>query len=108
MSVAFDLDFVEKACGRLFAIGADDNQTGLERQALWISAVVVYARCFLDAKRAPLPSAVTGKMTDAEKTTRDRIIRERHKYVAHVEVSREEILAIDRIQQAGSGEPLAH
>ncbi len=75
---------------------------------LWISAVIVYARCFGSGSRAPLPQAIRDKMTPEERETHGRIWRERDKYVAHVEFTREEILAIERIEQSAQSEPLGH
>ena len=106
VSVAFDLEFVERACGRVLAPKTNDD--GIENMGLWISAVIVYARCFGSGSRTPLPQSVQDKMTAAELDTHRRIWRKRDKYVAHVEFTREEILAIERIEKSTTREPLGH
>lgn len=77
-------------------------------QALWVSAVVVYARCFGSGSRTVAPRAALDELTQVNRDTHRRIWRERDKYVAHVELTREEIHAVERIVNTRSAEILGH
>jgi hypothetical protein len=103
-----DLSFVASACEQLLALPAARDPGGVLRTALWTSAVVHYARCFITGARPPLPRRVQRTMTADELTTHDRTLKERHKYVAHVELSRQEILDVGRFAARGKGSPYGH
>jgi hypothetical protein len=98
-----DFALVKEFCDRILVPGRDD----VDALALWTAAVVFYTRCFISGARSSLPGRIEGSMTVAERRVHDRTIQERHKMVAHVEIAREEIVAIARVE-AGGPLPTGH
>ena len=108
VSITIDLDFVVMACDRLLATKDDEK---IERMALSMSAVIAYVRCWTKTNpggRAPLPDFIKETFTAEELELHNRMKRERDKFIAHVEFTREEITLLERVRDARTGEVVGH
>ena len=109
MYIVLDLEFVQGACDRLLALPPDASW--IEKYSLWISAVVVYVRCWARTQRdgrAPLPTALLDQLNEHDQATHKRTWQERDRYQAHAEFTRDTVISVERVSRAATNEVVGH
>ena len=86
VSIGRDLQFVQNACHRmtgLLAVEDDAEKDSVLMEALWTSALVVYARCFATGKRFGLTTADIAALPGEPVAAHDYLLGMRNKHIAH-------------------------
>jgi len=81
--ILLDLDFVHQAVGRLGDMEHDDAADPIVARALWMAALVTYARCFAGGRRAALSWSVFADVHPDAPAAHRFIMSMRDKHVAH-------------------------
>jgi|RhiMetdeSRZDD1v2_1073273.scaffolds.fasta_scaffold269808_3 hypothetical protein len=81
--IAFDLKCTIDFCTKLDELFSSGHFDLLLAQALEITAVICYGRCFASGVRSRVPAGVLAKLLPEQQASHQTFIELRNKYVAH-------------------------
>ncbi|WP_395639047.1 hypothetical protein [Pseudolysinimonas sp.] len=92
VGICFDLRRVAEICDR-YIQAMDADEAELIQDSLWMTAVMLYARCFNDGVRSRLSTDLLDTMEGQAREAHDHFIDLRNKFIAHSVNAYEQTLA---------------